>query len=351
MIRKTLNTKILLKTIWGIVALFVFVLFTLPIFSHAQIPIGEMIIIKSKPESPRPGQVVTISIESYSTNLDRAQSISWYIDDVLISQDVSANKISFEAKGLGNSSNVKVVIATENGSVTSKSIVIRPSEVDILWEADSYVPPLYKGKALPSSESEITFVAMARIVNQNGSFFSPNELIYKWRQNGKILGKLSGRGKNSITILGPSLLNTDLIHVEIESVYVGYTGSGIITVEAVIPMIIMYEKSPLLGPIYENAIGKSFSLTEKEVTVVAHPYFFSSNKRTNTNLKYSWRVDGRDIDNPSIDQSSLTLRQVGEESGTATVLLTVRNLQKILQMARSSFSIQFQKSTENNFSF
>ena len=342
---KTLNAKLLLMTA------LTFIFFVLPLFSIAQILPEESLIIKSIPKNPKPEQIVSVSIESYYTDLNRANSIAWYVDGVLVSKNVSVNKISVETKSIGKSTNVEVVVVTENGSVLSKSVVIRPSEVDILWETNSYVPHFYKGKALPSSESDITFVAVSRIVNQNGRALSPSELVYKWRQDGKILGKLSGRGKNTITIKGPSLLNSDLVQVEVESANGQYSGGGAVSVKAISPKIILYEKNPLLGPVYENAIDKSFSFSEKEMTFIAHPFFFSANKRTDSNLEYSWRVNGKEIENPATDQSALTLRQTGGGGGTATIVLTIRNMQKILQLAKSSFSISFKSETENSFSF
>ncbi len=53
----------------------------------------------------------------------------------------------------------------------------------LLWQADdSYVPPFYKGKAMPSAESSIKVVALPEI--RNGStIVSVQNMTYSWQKD------------------------------------------------------------------------------------------------------------------------------------------------------------------------
>jgi len=57
--------------------------------------------------------------------------------------------------------NRSISIILDSTHRIDKEIVIEPAQLDILWEStDSYVPPFYEGKALPSIESTIKVVAL-----------------------------------------------------------------------------------------------------------------------------------------------------------------------------------------------
>ena len=337
----------------GLGVLFILLFFLIPVFSTAQIPSLDMsLILKSAPLHPKPNKVVTVTLTSYSTNLDKAESIKWYVNGNLVAQDASISAISLKTGALGSRSTIEVVVKSSRGEVLRKQLILRPTDIDLLWEAQSYTHPLYKGKALPSSRASVTTVAMAYFVTSGGRLLSSNELIYKWRQNGKILGSVSGRGKNTLTTEAPRLFNSELIHVEIESADGLLRGSEAIEIESVQPRIIFYEKNPILGTIYEQALQGVFRLSNKEVTITAIPFFFSGKEKADSDLIYEWRFNGSIIDNPSRHQSNITLRNIGDGSGNATVFLSVQNAKKILQAARGSFSIQFTETGASNpFSF
>jgi hypothetical protein len=317
-------------------------IFIISLFANAQIPgLDNVIVLNVSPKYPKPGQLVIVSAESFSIDLDRAESIVWYVNGKVIARGIDIKEVQFEAGKLGSSSVVEVAVRTSNGGTFSQDIIIRPTEVDLIWEAETYTPPFYKGKALPSSNADVRVVAMPHFVADSGVKLLRSDLVFTWKVDGKILGNVSGRGKDSITIEGPQIFRAKIVEVEISSIGNSLQGKGIIGISSVEPKIVFYENNPILGMKYENAVRESILLSQDEMTITAHPYFFSSKRRIGSGLEYSWNVDGSSVNSLPDDDSSITFRQVGDGEGEADISLSIHSMNKILQSARESFLLLF----------
>ncbi|PIT96786.1 hypothetical protein COT82_01290 [Candidatus Campbellbacteria bacterium CG10_big_fil_rev_8_21_14_0_10_35_52] len=301
----------------------------------------DIIFLEISPENPRPQELVRASIESFSIDLDRASQITWLINGIVIDRGVGVKEVTFNVGNLGSRSVVEVIVQSIERGAINKSVTIRPTEVDLLWQADSYTPPLYKGKALPSSDAEITAIAIPQFINSNGRKLKISELIFTWEKDGKILNRESGRGKDTIKIRGPKTFRQTVIRAYVSSADSALQGRGYALISPVSPKIIFYENDPILGIKYEKAIINIFNLLNKEVMITAHPYFFSSQERTNSDFDYSWKVDGSKVSSSPDDESSIVLRQAGKGEGAAKIAFSIQNVNKILQSAQSSFSVIF----------
>lgn len=210
---------------------------------------------------------------------------------------------------------------------------VLPSGVDILWEADVYTPPFYKGKGLATRQSTIRFVAIPE-----ATFGAPQDLHYTWRLGTRVLGNESGINRQTLVLEQDIISRIHTVIVEVRD----STGDSAILAAASVnvpqfqPQLVLYENNPLLGVLFGNELESS-ALLEEEITVEAYPFFFSSPK-DNGDLIYTWAVN----DGSSEEQSGsrITLRR-GEESGRATVSLVVQNSQRILQSASAFFSLDF----------
>ena len=337
-----------------IIKIFIASLFILSVslFAHAQIPgIGEVISFQVSPENPRPNQIVTINIDSFSIDLNRADSITWLVNNEVVSRGAGVKQIQFEVGKLGSRSIIDVVVrGTDIGTVT-ESITIAPTEVDLIWEADTYTPPFYKGKALPSSDAEITITAIPQFVTSNGNNLKSSDLVFTWKENGKVLGRDSGRGRDTIEITGPRIFNSTLIQVKVSSLGGTLHGKGFAQIFTVQPKIVFYKNDTILGMRYENAIKDTLTLSDKEINITAHPYFFSGSRRVSSDFDYSWSVDGSSVPSSPDDESSIVLRQIGEGEGSAAVSLSIQSIDKILQVAREGFSVLFGASKDTPFNF
>ncbi|MDP7366864.1 MAG: hypothetical protein QGH83_06360 [Candidatus Pacebacteria bacterium] len=294
---------------------------------------------------------MTINIDSFSIDLNRADSITWLVNNEVVSRGAGVKQMQFEAGKLGSRSVIDVVVrGTDIGTVT-ESITIAPTEVDLLWEAKTYTPPFYSGKALPSSDAEITITAIPQFVTSNGNKLKSSELIFTWKRDGKVLGKDSGRGRDTIEITGPRIFNSTLIQVKVSSLGGTLHGKGFAQIFTVQPKIIFYKNDIILGMRYEKGIKDTLTLSEEEVNITAHPYFFSGNRRVSSDFDYNWNVDGSSVPSSPDDESSIVLRQIGEGEGSAVVTLSIQSIDKILQVARESFSVIFGTGKDTLFNF
>lgn len=205
------------------------------------------------------------------------------------------------------------------------------SSIDMFWEANSYVPSLYQGKALPTSDGNIRVFAIPP-----ESFGDSSRASYIWKINGTVLGSKSGTGRSSLDIVGSPFIDTNLIIVDVTGVN-GTSGTGILRIPYVKPKVILYENSPLGGILFSQALqGRLLAEADKDITLLSYPYFFSTQK-LNSNLSYTWEINGT------------TAKALGHEitarseiTGTSTVDLQVYSLTNVLQRASERVSIVLQ---------
>lgn len=213
------------------------------------------IVITLEPELPAPGEEVIASVESYAYDLTRSE-IVWYLDGV--AQGIGQT-LPFTTPAQGESSELTVVVGTQTISRT-----ITPAQVDLLLEADTYIPTFYRGRALPSSGSRIHAVALAYTT------YAENELVYKWRVNERTLTEKSGIGKRSITLDAPDFLGSYLLVVEVQDRSGVVLARNGVRIESIRPEIMTYGISPLIG-----TVTYTTSHTDPGGTRTVVPFFFS----------------------------------------------------------------------------
>jgi hypothetical protein len=341
----TENTKKItdpLKQVRFVVILLTFLLILYIPTAGAQItPIVEPIVLSTTPSFPSPNQTVRASIESYALNLGRSPSIRWFVDGVEISPGENARNIILNAGDLGSSQIVRVAVETEIGTIYTKDVTLRPALVDLLWQADSYTPAFYKGKALSPSRSKLRVQAIAQFKSSGGIFYDPDEIVYTWKQDGRTIADSSGRGSDSVAVRGPVLLFGTTIEVTAQSIDGFYGANNVKTVIPSSPKIVLYEDNPLLGIRHNRALDSPHELTQEELTFVAEPYFFTVDSRRAPNLSYAWTINRSVVENPSLDKSSITLRPSEEEEGQSEVGVTAQNISIPLQRFTESIRINF----------
>ena len=312
-------------------------LILVPLVSFGQLPdIGKDLLVTLNPSVPEPNQNVFISIENYSFDLSKS-SITWFVNGVVQSQFSGKKSFSFKAGDLGSSTVINISVTTPSGNLVEERIVIRPSDIDLLWEASSYTPPFYKGKALHSPRGIIKVVALAEVVGSGGFRLGKNSLDYTWKRNGEVLRSLSGVGENTLTLAG-SVVSFGFTKVDLEIKEAGketLLARKSLQVNEAFPKIVFYENHPLLGINFDNALQKTFSLGKEELEIKASPYFFS--KESMDNLNYRWRINKKRV---SGDKDTLLVRVV-KEKGLSSISLQIENALNALQLGSASFFIEF----------
>lgn len=301
--------------------------------------IEQNISIDVTPEIPGPEESVLIEIESFITDLNRGQ-IVWRINGKTVKKGTGAKTLRFTNGSIGEKTNISITITTQEGLTFEKKLSFIPALVDIIWETDTYTPPFYKGKPLPTSESSLKLVALPQFSTNKKIIINPNNFIYTWSKDRRIIGKQSGFGRKTLTTKSPLLYQNSHIKVEVSSFDNSLRAKKEIFVFATEPNIIFYEKHPLLGILYNKALTGSFSFRKNEVVFRAEPYYFSQKDILEKKVVFRWLLNGQ-LFEPTISPQEVVLRQTEETGGVARLNVSVNNLNKLLQNAGSFLSLQF----------
>lgn len=304
------------------------VVFILPVLASAELSI-EII-----PTYPEPGETVYISVNWYGGDLDAA-SIVWYQDDQEVLSGIGQTRYSFRTGEAGQETKITIQVTPLNGSAFSQSFTLGPASVDIVWEADTYVPPFYKGKALHAGQGKIRFAAIPNFV-KNGQTISPANLIYEWSTDTEVYQSRSGYGRAFIDLNGSILGRAEHLRLTVRDPLTNMVAEKSIYVSPVEPEIIFYQNDPYYGLIFNSAISRSFDLNADEVQVLAVPFYFSRSDLNN--LEYRWRLNSAAIN--GLTRTAIFRKPEGT-SGRSSITLDVRNLARVLQFADEEFSINF----------
>jgi hypothetical protein len=336
-----LSKFIKILSLVNICALFLLIISFLPTQTSAQTGINlqfalsHELNIEVSPTYPRPNSSVSINLTLYTADLNSAE-ITWLQDGKVALKGIGKTSYSFKTGPIGTETKLEIDIGLLSGTTFTKTLTFNPTSVDLVWEADSYVPPFYKGKALHPAQGVIKIVAVPEFVTQNKRTSSEN-LIYTWSNDVSTYQDQSGYGKN-VFILNGSLLGRDEnVKVLVTDPVNNLTAQGFLTIKPVDPEIVFYENDPYYGHIFDSAITNPFSLNVGEVQILAIPYYFT---RDNS-IKDEWRLN-REIVPGLTDSMTAIFKKPQEGTGQSLVSLQVTNPNRLLQSADASLIMNFE---------
>ncbi len=298
--------------------------------------IGNLLDVSTSPSNPGPNEIVQITIESYLSDLDKA-TISWSVNGRAASYGIGKTSFSFKNGGSGETTKVTISIITNTGERVTKELVFNPVGVTVLWEANTYTPPFYKGKPLMSPQAWVRAIAIPDIIDDQNSSSAQN-LVYVWKKNGTAIPEASGYGKSSYSFFGPKPGRELGLRVAVSSIDDSIQSELRVDIPLTTPFILFYEKHPLLGALNNHPLGGKITLTKKEVTVTAEPYFFSNESSGSPWISYVWSLNGTSITNPG---RTVTLRNEQASVGASELALVMRNTKLLFQSASRSLTINF----------
>lgn len=287
---------------------------------------------------PIPGETVRAVASSYSHNLSEA-TLVWSLDGKKIAEGAGISEVEVVAPDLGSASKIEV-IATEEGITSSAYAMIRPTEVDLLWESDSYIPPFYRGRALPSAGTSLRLEAIPRFKRPDGSYVPVSEIAFTWKRDRYAISVVSGMGKSKIVVPSPPLFGSNTISVEARTSDGVYAGAAFVRIASRDPVLILYENHPLFGIQYHHALASQNVVSEVETSFIAIPYFAEAQSPNDSRLAYEWRVNGNEIRSDSTRPSELTINASGS-SGVALVELTLSHATNLFLESGGSWRIAF----------
>lgn len=329
-----------------IIGTFFLALFFVPLlYVHAQTPtggnFGSDVSVTASPENPGPGESVTLTLKSFVVDL-KAATIEWRIDGKKSAVGVGADHFTFTTKELGSPTTISSYIVPVGSVPITKTVVITPMSVDILWQStDSMVPPLYRGKALPSSESDIKFVAIPQVKDEKGNFVPVQNFIYTWQEDFNPDESASGYSIDSFKASLTYLSRSKSASVSVSTPDGSVTTKGSARVDGYSPKILWYAGSPLYGPLFDRALIGTHSVSGSDTTIIALPYFFSKKSPTSAALTYQWELNGEPLPAPKTP-GILFLHRDTTIKGSASLFVSIMNPSRLFQEAESAIELSLE---------
>lgn len=322
-------------------ALLLLALFLLstPLMVGAQGVVQQSFEFQITPKNPEPGQVVRVEAETYSFDIQRA-AVVWKVNGTTVREGRGIREIQVEAGQFGSPITVSFS-ANLNGQTISESTQILPAVVDLIVEPQTYVPEGYRGKALPVHEAPLRIVAIPTFIGANGTRYSEGDIIFTWRDGIQVNQAASGLGKNVFLVDAPPRSREKEVRLDLETTDGVFSYSAFVNILPTQPEVVLYLINPLLGLELNRALGGNIELPEEEITISAEPYYFHGNMRSNTDVRYEWRLNRSDIVSGNEDSGTLTLRRAGEGRGRASVVSEVSDPREPLLGASSGVNITF----------
>lgn len=317
------------------------ILFSMAFFAlpHKTLAITESsITVSVTPGNYAPSENVDIALSSFSANLDTV-TISWFVNGRSVLSGIGKKSFSITSGAAGSETIVLARIALPDDEI-QKTISIRPNVMVLLWQAnDSYVPPFYKGKAMPTLESEIKVVAMPEIRTGGGMVDSKN-MTYSWKRdyNNEVEG--SGYGKNSFVYTSDYLENLNNIEVTASTTDQQYSSKANISVVATSPEISFYKKDNDAGIIWEHTLLNGHFIRDGEI-IVAIPYFISPKDYRRPELVFNWFINDTLVGIQNLRKNLIPLRVPEGTSGVSKLRLEIENRDKIFQAVSKEIELQF----------
>lgn len=294
--------------------------------------------ITTSPTLPRPGDMVTIELSSYGTDLERA-TISWKENAATKTSGIGITAYETIAPNDGSVKTVTADITLLTGQLITKTINITPEEVDLLVESlDGYTPPFYKGRSLPVRESLIKVSALPQITGGVDS----KDMVYTWKQDFKSRPDFSGYGKRYFVYKNAFLDQSDTIGVTASTRTGSMAAKDERTIALYAPVILFYEDHPSRGLLLHRTLTNPFTMNETEMTVRGVPYYVSAATRgddTSTNLSFGWTINGAATSAPA--KHAITLRKPEGSGGNAVLNLSVKNAGSTFQSIAKGITLRF----------
>ncbi len=317
--------------------LFIFVLtlcFTIPTLAAAQAPsfVANSIYLESAPQYPEPNSTVTVSLNDYSVNALGA-TISWFINGEEQTATQNERSIVVPTHTLGTQEVVKVVLSRTGALPLSHTLTLNPVVIDIILEADTYVPSFYKGRALPSQESSVRAIALVH--DTSGGIKS--EYTYKWSAGTTVLLGGPVKGKYALDYLMPRYDDNELT-VEVFNAKGVSIGKKTILVSPAETQLHFYEYSSLRG-LSERTAANPLPLISDETTIFGEPYFINT-AMEESGATFTWKVDGVPAASDTSVPNAITLAHSGD-TGKSLVSLSIITKSRIPQYVMETLQLIF----------
>ncbi len=203
--------------------------------------------------------------------------------------------------------------------------------LDIVWSANTYVPPEFNVKPLPSAGSPVEIVALTPSLNPAGVEFTWVIEDALWSGQGPAL---KGFGKNVFILNTPAIFSNFARKVKVIARSGGAEASASVEIPVVSPEAHIYS-----GPNMRRLIDSFPATPGAGGVLLAKPFYF--NVLSAGDLGFSWIFDGRALpaeDSPEILNISVSPdTPIGAER---SLILNITNSRNAREQARVNSSLK-----------
>jgi hypothetical protein len=179
--------------------------------------------------------------------------------------------------------------------------------VALVVEPVSTTHPFYEGSGLVTSEGRVRIVAIPDIRTSPTHTIDPSTLTYTWSLGDQELESDSGVGKSVLDATAPEEYRDADVSVVVSSPDGSEMAEADTSISPTTPIVRIYQNDPLLGPLYDNALSGTVTMSDAEDTYRGVAYYFSETPTM------SWEVNGV----PSASSQDITVRDSGSGQGSA----------------------------------
>ena len=290
------------------------------------------------PQNPGSFQPVTITLDSNLVDL-RRYTISWFVNGTAVGSGYGKTVLTTQTQGYGQPLQIIASIALDTGTV-QKTMSVTPEDMSMMWEAvDSYVPPFYEGKKLPSRQGIVKIVAIPNFM-VNGKTLDPANAVFSWKRNSNVVTTASGYGNDALVIKHNPLNAVEKIQATASDVNNTAQATAGITVPFFDPKILFYQTNPTTHINSPIALG-SLNLGTGSAIITAEPFFFSVPNNNQTVLPFNWTMNGTAITLPNNQTPQTLVLQNPGGNGNSSIDLNIASNISNFQTAENSLFVSF----------
>lgn len=279
-----------------------------------------------------PNQTITVRAASSFVDLGGAQII-WSVNGQLLGEGLGRTSQTVTLGPVGVPINVTAAI-TVGDRAYKEALTLTPAIIDVLWEAQTSVPPFFHGKALPSHESIVRTYAVP-FFGQNNTGVFPE---FNWKKDSTItLAK--GVNRTSAQFLGA--WEKTATPITVEAKLGELTISENIRITSYVPSALFYEISPLEGVRTQSTLQGQVKNNGVELSVLAVPYGVALSERDRGEIQYNWEAGGKNIQEGfgrAFERVTLSRSEDKKTSGKISINYTAQNTVNVMQLAKGAFA-------------
>lgn len=329
--------------IFAVLVLSFFVIPNTTVAQNFQLYSADDIFVETTPKIPGPNEEVKLKLNSYSFNLNNYY-IAWFENGERKSADYGNRDYIFTTGNSGEVTNITAVVEYEN-QVFRKELRFAPSQVNLLWEVtDAYVPPFYKGKALPIQQSQIKITAIPETLLIEPSD-APN-LIYYWDRNYTRQQSGSGFGKQSFEFTADPLGVNEKITVTSNDRRENSFATNTIDIPTDVykPKILFYEFN---GDrlMTNKALNTNNVINGDTVKLSFHPLYMSSVQPNFIDLFVNWSINNNPQPPQDFEKQNELYITSGGEAGAVDINIALEGIEKLLQKSQTNLELVFNPKT------